>query len=72
MGPRSALSGATRVSFSAEAMLAAIFRVMLKAYGERARCVTLPGHGFRQVGVDADFLRQVRARLCPLFYKSGV
>lgn len=49
-------------------MLAAIFRVVLKAYGERARCVTLPGHGFRQVGVDADFLRQVLGRLCPLLY----
>ena len=42
-------------------MLAAIFRVVLKAFGERTRFLTLPGPGFRQVELDADFLRQVRA-----------
>lgn len=48
------------VSFAADAMLAAVFRVALKAFGERARFLTLPGPGFRQVHLDADFLRQVR------------
>lgn len=62
MGPRGAMSGTNRVSFASDAMLAAIFRVALKAFGERARLLTLPGPGFRQVQLDADFLRQVNAR----------
>lgn len=51
------------MSFAADAMLAAVFRVALKAFGERARYLTLPGPGFRQVHLDADFLRQVRTRV---------
>lgn len=47
------------MSFAADAMLAAVFGVALKAFGERARFLTLPGPGFRQVHLDADFLRQV-------------
>lgn len=58
-GTRGSSSGAARVSFAADAMLAAVFRVALKAFGERARFLTLPGPGFRQVHLDADFLRQV-------------
>lgn len=59
MGNRGSLGGGARVSFAADAMLAAIFRVALKAFGERARNITLPGPGFRQVQLNADFLRQV-------------
>ena len=59
MGARVTLSGAVRLSFTADAMLAAVFRVALRAFGERARFLTLPGPGFRQVQLDADFLRQV-------------
>ncbi|CAM9791582.1 unnamed protein product [Pylaiella littoralis] len=59
MGSRGSSSGAARVSFAADAMLAAVFRIALKAFGERARFLTLPGPGFRQVHLDADFLRQV-------------
>ncbi|CAM9459336.1 unnamed protein product [Ectocarpus sp. 8 AP-2014] len=58
MGARGPLGGAVNVSFAADAMLAAVFRVALKAFGERARFLTLPGPAFRQVQLDADFLRQ--------------
>lgn len=72
MGSRGSLSGAAQVSFAADAMLAAVFRVALKAFGERARFLTLPGPGFRQVQLDADFLRQVSLkslfRFLPLFH----
>ncbi|CAB1098993.1 unnamed protein product [Ectocarpus sp. CCAP 1310/34] len=57
-GARGPLGGAVKVSFAADAMLAAVFRVALKAFGERARFLTLPGPAFRQVQLDADFLRQ--------------
>ncbi len=50
------------MSFAADSMLAAIFRVALKAMGERARFLTLPGPGFRQVHLDAEFLRQASKR----------
>lgn len=59
MSSRRSHSGAAQVSFAADGMLAAVFRVALKAFGERARFLTLPGPGFRQVQLDADFLRQV-------------
>eukprot|EP00752_Nemacystus_decipiens_P003214 g2975.t1 len=59
VGTRGSSGGAARVSFAADSMLAAVFRVALKAFGERARFLTLPGPGFRQVHLDADFLRQV-------------
>lgn len=62
MGTRGSSGGAARVSFAADSMLAAVFRVALKAFGERARFLTLPGPGFRQVHLDADFLRQVCVR----------
>eukprot|EP00903_Cladosiphon_okamuranus_P021853 g20089.t1 len=47
-GPRGSSTGAL-VSFAADSMPAAIFRVALKAIGERARSLTLPGPGVRQV-----------------------
>lgn len=62
LGSRGFLGG-VQVSFAADAMLAAVFRVALKAFGERARFLTLPGPGFRQVQLDADFIRQVKVLL---------
>ena len=53
-------------------MLAAVFRVALKAFGERARFLTLPGPGFRQVHLDADFLRQVCVSSSLLLYCLGI
>lgn len=72
MGARGSLNGATHVSFAADGMLAAVFRVALKAFGERARYLTLPGPGFRQVQLDADFLRQVGPKLFPMFLRIAV